>query len=82
VPAAPDLIHGIAFRIVDADFSGGYGTHAQLVCHHLQPRQRTHARNHRQIGDRFGEKLVGACLQPARTVGGLIERGYHHHRKI
>ncbi len=34
------------------------------------------------VGDRLGEEIVGARLQPAHAVGGLIERGHHDHRDV
>ena len=44
--------------------------HAQLVGHHLQPRQRAHAREQRHVVDRLGQKIVGAGLQPRTRSAG------------
>ena len=35
----------VALRRLDADFLRGERAHAQFVGHHLEPRQRTHARH-------------------------------------
>ena len=64
--------HRFALRAFDADFPGRERAHAQLVGHHLQPRERTHARDQRHVGDRLGEKIVGARFQArarGRTAG-------------
>ncbi len=71
---------GIPLRALHADFEGGLRAHAQLVGHHLQPRQRAHARNQHDVGNRLGEKIVGAGLKPAHPVGRIVERRDHHHR--
>ena len=58
------------------------GAHAQFVGRHLQPHQRAHAREQRDVGDRLGEEIVGAGLEPAHPVGRLVERRHHHHRNV
>ena len=55
---------------------------AQLVEHHLQPRQRTHARDQRDFVDRLGEKIVGAGFKAAHPVRRLVERRHHHDRQM
>ncbi|MET4846215.1 hypothetical protein ABIF62_006710 [Bradyrhizobium japonicum] len=77
--AAPAGVgHGAALGRLHADLERGDGAHAQLVGHHLQPRQRAHARDQHDVGDRLGEEIVGAGFQPAIAVGGAVERGDHH----
>ncbi len=49
--------------------SRGDGATAQLVGHHLQPRQRAHAGEISAIvGDRLGQKIVGAGLEARSAV--------------
>ena len=81
-PVAAGVRHGIAFRALDADFLGGVRAHAQFVGHHLQARQRAHARDQRHVGDRLGEEIVGAGFQAAHAVGRLVERGHHDDRNM
>ena len=67
-----------ALRRLHADLERGDGAHAQLVGHHLQPRQRAHARDQHDVGHRLGQEIVGAGVEPAHAVGGAVERGDHH----
>ena len=80
--AAAGVVDRLAFRVLDADFLRGQRAHAQFVGHHLQPRQRAHARDQRHVGHRLGEEIVGAGFQAAHAVGRLVERGHHHHRNV
>ena len=66
----------------DADLARGHRAHAQLVGDHLEPRQRAHARDQRQLGNRLGQEIVGAGFEPAHAVGRLVERGDHDHRNV
>ena len=77
-PALAGIGHRAALGRLHADLERGDGAHAQLVGHHLQPRQRAHARHQHDVGDRLGEEIVGAGFQPAHAVGGAVERGDHH----
>jgi hypothetical protein len=36
-------------------------------------------REERYLVDRLGEEIIGAGIEPAHPVGGLIERRHHHH---
>ncbi|MHC2196102.1 hypothetical protein ACVJF1_008735 [Bradyrhizobium diazoefficiens] len=67
-----------ALRRLHADLERGDGAHAQLVGHHLQPRQRAHACDQHDVGDGFGQEIVGARFQPAVAVGRAVERRHHH----
>ena len=80
--AAAGVGDRFALRRFDADLARGQRAHAQLVGHHLEPRQRAHARDQRQFGDRLGQKIVGAGFEPAHAVGRLVERGHHDHRNV
>ena len=80
--AAAGIGQRLALGQFDADVARGQRAHAQLVDHHLEPRQRAHPRGQRQFGDRLGQKIVGAGFQPAHLVGRLVERRDHHHRNV
>ena len=69
---------GAALGRLHADLERGDGAHAQLVRHHLQPRQRAHARDQHDVGDGLGQEIVGAGFQSAIAVGRAVERGDHH----
>ncbi len=79
-PALADVGDGLAFRALDADLQRGQRAHAQLVGHHLQPRQRSHPCDQHDVGDRLGEEIVRARFQPSHAIGGIVERRHHHHR--
>ena len=57
----------LALGALDADLARSHRAHAQFVGHHLQPGQRTHARDQRDVGDRLGEEIVGARLADPAT---------------
>ena len=78
-PAPAGIVDRAALGGFHADLERGDGAHAQLVGHHLQPRQRTHARDQHDVGDRLGQEIVGAGFQAAHAVGRAVERGHHHH---
>ena len=80
--AAAGIGDRFALRRFDADVARGHRAHAQFVGHHLEPRQRAHARDQRQFGDRLGQEIVGAGFEPAHPVGRLVERGDHDHRNM
>ena len=80
VPAVPSATARV--RRFDPDAREPERALAQFVDQRLQPRQRAHARDQRQIVDRLGEKFVGAGFQPAHAVGRLVERRHHHHRDM
>ncbi len=65
-----------------AQRDGGVGAIAQFVDHHLEPGQRTDARDQRDLVDRLGEEIVGAGFQPAHAVRRLVERGDHDDRQV
>ena len=77
-PALAGIGDRAALGRLHADLERGDGAHAQLVGHHLQPRQRTHARDQHDVGHRFGQEIVGAGFQAADAVGRAVERGHHH----
>ncbi len=60
----------------------GVGAGAQLVEHDLEARQRTNAGDQRKLVDRLGEEVVRAAFEATDAVGGLVERGDHHHREM
>ena len=72
----------LALRILNADLFRRDSTHAQLVSHHFQARQRAHARDQRHVRYRFGQKVVGAGIEPAHAIRRLIELRHHHHRDM
>jgi hypothetical protein len=80
--AAAGIGHRFPLRRFNPDVARGHRAHAQLIGHHLEPRQRAHARDQRQFRDRLGKKIVGAGFEPAHLVGRLIERGDHDHRNV
>ncbi len=55
---------------------------APFVGHALQAHQRAHAGEERHVVHGLGEEVVGTRLQAAHAVGGVGERGHHHHRDI
>ncbi len=75
---APLLRDRLPLRALDADLARRRRAHPQFVGHHLQARQRTHARNQCDVRDRLGEKVIGTGLQTRDPVRRLIERRHHH----
>ncbi len=61
--------------------TGGFA-HPQFVGHQFQAHQRAYPREQGGIVHRFGEKIVGARLQPGDAIGGLVQRRHHHHRNM
>ncbi len=76
-----DGVHG-AHRIFDGDLLAGTGTRPQLVGQRLEPHQALHPGHQLDVVDRLGQEVVGAGLEPAHAVGGLVERGHHQHRDM
>ena len=79
-PALAGIGDRTSLRRLHADLQRGDGAHAQLVGHHLQPRQRTHPRDQHDVGHRFGQEIVGAGLKAAHAVGRAVQRRHHDHR--
>ena len=79
---AAGIGHRLALRRFNPDIARGQNPHAQFVGDHFEPRQRAHARDQRQFGDRLGQKIVGARFEAAHAVGRLVERGHHDDRNV
>ncbi len=80
-PSADTLVgDGAALGCRHADLERGDGAHAQLVGHHLQPRQRADARDQDDVGDRLGEEIIGAGFEAANAIGRAVECGDDHDR--
>ena len=58
------------------------GAVAQFVDRHLEPDQRAHAGDQRDLVDRLGQEIVGARFEAAHAVGRLVERGDQHDRQM
>ena len=81
-PGAAGVGDRLVLGILNADLPRGQRAHAQLVGHHLEPRQRAHPRDQRHVGHRLGQEIVGAGVEPLDPVGRMIERRHHDHRNV
>ena len=54
----------------------------QLLHHPLQPDQRAHPREQRNVVDRLGQEIVGAGLEAAQPVGDVGQGGDHDDRNV
>ncbi len=80
-PAHALVGNRLAFTAGQPDFLRGQRAHAQLIRHHLEPRQRTHAGDQHHIRHRLGKKIIRARFQTLDAIGRMIERRHHHHRQ-
>ena len=81
-PRAGDRLGRIPLLFVAAEPAANLFAQAQLFHHPLQPHQRAHAGEQRDVVDRLGEEIVGSGFEAAQPVGDVAERGHHDDRDI